>query len=53
MEHIKESIADFGAFKEETRGTKNTRNTIQKSISLWEEYLETIIENIEWFCSSE
>ena len=53
MEHIKERIADFGAVKDEAKGIEITCNTIQKSISLWEEYLETIIENIEWFCSSE
>ena len=30
-----------------------TCNTIQTSISLWKEYLETVIENNEWLCSSE
>ena len=35
MEHIKERIADFGAFKEEARGIEITCNTIQTSISLW------------------
>ena len=34
MEHIKERIADFGAFKEEERGTEITCNTIQTSVSL-------------------
>ena len=34
MEHIKERIADFGAFKEEARGIEITCNTIQTSISL-------------------
>ena len=53
MEHIKERISDFGAFKEEARGIEITCNTIQTSISLWKEYLETMIENIEWLCSSE
>ena len=43
MEHIKGRIADFGAFKEEARGIKITCNTIQTSISLWKEYLETMI----------
>ena len=43
MEHIKERIADFGAFKEEARGIEITCNTIQTSISLWKEYLETMI----------
>ena len=45
MEHIKKIIADFVDFKEEARGIKITCNTIQKSISLWKEYLETVIEN--------
>ena len=53
MEHIKERIADFGAFKEEETGIEITYNTIQTSISLWKEYLETMIENNEWLCSSE
>ena len=53
MEHIKERIADFRNFKEEARGIEITCNTIQSSISLWEEYLETMIENNEWLCSSE
>ena len=53
MEHIKERIADFGAFKEEAKGIEITCNTIQKSISLWKEYLETMIENNEWLCASE
>ena len=53
MEHIKEIIADFEAFKEEARGIEITRNTIQTSISLWREYLENMIENNEWLCSSE
>ena len=43
MEHIKERIADFGAFKEEVKGIEITCNTIQTSISLWKEYLETMI----------
>ena len=53
MEHIKERIADFRAFKEDARGIKITCNTIQTSISLWKDYLETMIENNEWLCSSE
>ena len=53
MEHIKERIANFGDFKEEARGIKITCNTIQTSISLWKEYLETMIKNNEWLCSSE
>ena len=35
MKHIKERIADFGAFKEEARGIEITCNTIQTGISLW------------------
>ena len=38
MEHIKERIADFGAFKEEARGIEITCHPIQTSISLWKEY---------------
>ena len=53
MEHIKERIADFGDFKEEVRMNKITCNTIQTSISLWREYLETLILNIDRLCSSE
>ena len=48
MDHIKERIADFGA-----REIEITCNNIQKSISLWKEYLDTMIENNEWLCSSE
>ena len=43
MEHIKERIVDFGSFKEEARGIEITYNTIHTSISLWKEYLETMI----------
>ena len=53
MEHIKERIAHFGAFKEEARGIEITCNTIQTSISLCNEYLETMIENNEWLYASE
>ena len=53
MEHIKERISDFGAFKEEARMIKITCSTIQTSISLRKEYLETVIENNERLCSSE
>ena len=53
MEHIKERMADFGVFEEEARGIKITCNTIQTSISLRKEYLETTIENNEWLCSIE
>ena len=53
MEHIKERIADFRAFKEEAKGIEITCNTIQTSISLWKDYLETMIKNIEWLLSRE
>ena len=53
MEHIMERIAGFGYFKEGARMIKITRNTIQTSISLWKEYLETMIEDNESLCSSE
>ena len=53
MEHINERIADFGAFNEEAKGIEITCNTIQTSISIWKEYLEIMIENNEWLCSSE
>ena len=53
MEHIKERIADFGNFKEESRRIEITCNTIQTSISLWKEHLETLIENNERLCSGE
>ena len=32
MEHIKERIADFGAFKNKAKGIERTCNTIQSSI---------------------
>ena len=35
MEHIKERIADSGAFKEEAKEIEITCNTIQTSILLW------------------
>ena len=53
MEHIQDRISGFGAFKEKARGIKITCNTIQTSISFWEGYLEIMIENNEWLCSSE
>ena len=53
MEHIKERIYDFGAFKEEVGMNEIICNKIQTSISLWKEYLETVIENNERLCSSE
>ena len=45
MEHIKERIADFGAFKEEVVMNEIIYNNIQKIISLLKEDLETGIEN--------
>ena len=53
MEHILERKADFEAFKNEAQLTEKTCNTIQSSISLWKEYLETMMENNQWFCESE
>ena len=50
MEHINERIADFGAFKEQA---KEIEITIQTSIFLCNDYLETMLENNEWLCSSE
>ena len=52
MEHIKERIADFGAFKNEAKGIERTCNTIQSSISWWKEYVETMIEKNQWLCES-
>ena len=52
-EHIKESIADFGAFKEEVGMNEMICNNIQISILLWKEYLETVIKNNNKLCSSE
>ena len=53
MEHIKERLADFRDFKEEVGMKEIICNKMQKSISLWKEYLETLIENNERLCSSE
>ena len=52
MEHIKEKIADFGAFKNKAKGMERTCNTIQSSISLWKEYLDTMIEKNQRLCES-
>ena len=41
-----ERIADLGSLKVKSRGIEITCNTIQKSISSWKEYLETMIEII-------
>ena len=32
---------------------EKTCNMIQSSISLWKEYLETMMENNQWLCESE
>ena len=53
MEHIKERIAEFRAFKEEVGMNEIICNKIQTSISLWKEYLETMIANNERLRSSE
>ena len=53
IEHIKERVSDFGSFKEEVGMNKIICNKIQTSISLWNEDLETVIENNEFLCSSE
>ena len=53
MEHIKKRISDFRAFKEEVGMNEIIYNKIQKSISLWKEDLETVIENNENLCSNE
>ena len=52
-EHIKESISNFGDFKEEVGMNEIICNKIQTSISLWKEVLETVMENNENLCSSE
>ena len=53
MEHIKERIADLGAIKEEVGMNEIICNNIRTSISLQNQYLEIVIENIERLCSSE
>ena len=53
MEHIKERIANFGAFKNKAKGIERICNIIQSSITLWKEYLETMMENNQWLCESE
>ena len=52
MEHIKEIIAGFRAFKEESRGIKITCNTIQTSISLWNDFLikrKKLLQKVQLF----
>ena len=53
MEHILERKADFEAFKNEAQLIEKTCNTIQSSILLWKEYLETMMKNNQWLCESE
>ena len=53
MEHILERKADFEAFKNEALLIEKTCNTIQSSISLWKDYLETMMENNQWLCEIE
>ena len=43
MEHIEERIADFGDLKEEVGMNEIICNNIQKIISLWKEYSETVM----------
>ena len=43
MKHILERKADFEAFKNKAQLIERTCTTIQSSISLWKEYLETMI----------
>ena len=42
-EHIRERIADFGAFNEEVEINEMICNKIQTSTLLWKEDLETVI----------
>ena len=53
MEHIKERIADFGAFREGVGMNEIICNNIQTSISFCKEDLETVMEKNENLCSSE
>ena len=50
MEHIKEKIANFGAFKNKAKGIERICNIIQSSILLWKDNLETMMENNQWLC---
>ena len=43
-EHIKESISDIRALKEEVGMNGMICNNIQTSISFWKEYLENVIK---------
>ena len=53
MEHILERKADFESFKNGAQVIEITCNTIQSSISLRKEYLETMMENNQWLCEIE
>ena len=53
MEHILERKDNFESFKNGAQVIERTCNTIQSSISLWKEYLETMMENSQWLCKIE
>ena len=53
MEHIKDRMADFVAFKEELVIQEMIYNKIQTIVSFWKEDLETVVENNEKKYSSE
>ena len=53
MEHILQREDDFESFKNGAQVIERTCNTIQSSISLWKEYLETMMENNLCLCESE
>ena len=53
IENIKERIAYFTVFKEEFGENEIICNKIQTSISLWKDYLETVIENNKKTCYGE
>ena len=53
MEYILERKADFEDFKNEAKLIERTCNTIQSSILLWKEYLETMMEKNPFLCESE
>ena len=52
MEHIKERIAGFTAFKEKVGRNEIICNKIQTCILLWKEDLETVNEKNEIFCQA-
>ena len=53
MKHILERKADFEAFKNEAKLIERTCKTIQSSISLWKEYLVTMMEKNQWLFESD